>query len=153
MPQLILRDTFRGSAGLIQLPQKPQLQSQMPSQTYVNYAMGPLHVSFSFRFEPHNNYYILGLVSVMVFAFRFPCGCLFCLLGLNLLGLHLCSLFEFTLSRHVCLLLMVHDSFQEFAEWLLFPLLPVGEACADHHAVPQPFQQYGGAYSFRSLAE
>ena len=41
LPQLILRDTIRDSAGLITLPQQQQPLCQMPSQAYANYAMGP----------------------------------------------------------------------------------------------------------------
>ena len=37
--QLILRGKVRGSVGLTNMPHQPQ--SQMPSQTYANYAMGP----------------------------------------------------------------------------------------------------------------
>ena len=48
-PQLIQRDTWRGSAGLTCVPQQPQPQSQMSSQAYANYDMGPLQVNFSFR--------------------------------------------------------------------------------------------------------
>ena len=39
-PQLILRDAMRGSARLNNMPQQ-QPESQIPSQAYVNYAMGP----------------------------------------------------------------------------------------------------------------
>ena len=45
-PQLILRDTMRGSVGLTTLSQQQQNETQMPSQVYVNYAMGPSQVSF-----------------------------------------------------------------------------------------------------------
>ena len=38
--QLIPRDMMRGSAGLTNVPQLQQPQSQMPSQAYANYAMG-----------------------------------------------------------------------------------------------------------------
>ena len=45
---LILRDTIRGLVGLATvLQQHPQ--SQMPSQAYANYAMGPPKVSFLFQ--------------------------------------------------------------------------------------------------------
>ena len=47
----------------------------MPLQTYINYARGPLQVSFSFRVE------MLGFVMVSAFYFMFPCGCHFQLWG------------------------------------------------------------------------
>ena len=52
--QLIPRDTVRDSVGLTNMPQQ-QSQSQMPSQAYANYAMGPLQASFSFRVESPTN--------------------------------------------------------------------------------------------------
>ena len=48
LPQFILRDTMQGSAGLTNVPQQRQPQSQMPSQAYANYAMGPRQEIFSF---------------------------------------------------------------------------------------------------------
>ena len=44
LPRMILRDTIRGSACLTTLPQQEQPQSQMSSQAYANYAMGPPHM-------------------------------------------------------------------------------------------------------------
>ena len=48
-PKLILRDTIMGSVGLATESQQQQPQSQMLSQAYANYAMGPLQVSFLFQ--------------------------------------------------------------------------------------------------------
>ena len=45
-PQLILRDSMRGSVGLATVSKQQQPQSQMPSQAYANYALGPPQVSF-----------------------------------------------------------------------------------------------------------
>ena len=45
-PQLILRDTMRGSCGHTIMPQQQQPKSEMPSQAYTNYAMGTPQVSF-----------------------------------------------------------------------------------------------------------
>ena len=87
LPQLFSRDTLRGSAGIMHLPQQPP-QSNVPSQAYAKYAIGPLQVSFSFRVESPNNSYIMCLVSVMVFAFRFQCGCCVHLWRLNIWSLH-----------------------------------------------------------------
>ena len=45
-PQLILRNTVRGSVCLTTVPQQQQSQSQIPSQAYTNYALGPTQMSF-----------------------------------------------------------------------------------------------------------
>ena len=75
-PQLILRDTMRGSAKLTIL-QLQQPQSQMPSQVYVNYAMGSPQVNFFFAVEPPTNFFCVG--SVIVFsAVGFPYDCHVC---------------------------------------------------------------------------
>ena len=68
-PQWILREAVRGSVSLTTMPEHQQPQSQMPSQAFVNYTMGPLLVSFSFRGNPPTNSLCHMLVSVMVFAF------------------------------------------------------------------------------------
>ena len=47
--QLILKRHIRGSIGFSTVLQQQQLNFQMPSQAYVNYAMGPSHVSFLFQ--------------------------------------------------------------------------------------------------------
>ena len=71
LPQLILKHTVRGSGGHTTMLQQQKPLCQMPSQTYANYAIGPLQVSFSFRFEPPTDSIYHMLVSVMVFAFHF----------------------------------------------------------------------------------
>ena len=111
-PQLILRDTLRGSAGHLCVPQ--QRQSQMLPKAYANYAMDPLQVSFSFRVESLNNSYIMCLVSVIVFAFCFwvpmwlPCSPI----GAQYLGFMTPQPFRVYpfLCRHLCLLVMVFGS-------------------------------------------
>ena len=40
-PPLILRDTMKGAADFATVLLQQQSQSQMPSQAYANYAMGP----------------------------------------------------------------------------------------------------------------
>ena len=45
-PWLIPRDTVWGSVGLTTMMQQQQTQSQMPSQAYVMYVMGPLQINF-----------------------------------------------------------------------------------------------------------
>ena len=49
----------------------------------------------------------------------------------------------------MCLLMMVCGSYQESAEWLLLPLF--GKPSATHFTVPQPLQQFDGAYSIGDL--
>ena len=68
-PQLIPRYTMRDSADLLHVQQQQHPQSQMPSQTYATYVMGPLQVSLSFRVESPTNSYVMHLVFVIVFAF------------------------------------------------------------------------------------
>ena len=42
LPQLILRDTIRGSVGLTTVPQQQPCMLQMPSKAYANWLMVPL---------------------------------------------------------------------------------------------------------------
>ena len=48
LPPLILRDTVRGDVGLATVPQQ-ESHSQMPSQAYAKYALGPSQMSFVFE--------------------------------------------------------------------------------------------------------
>ena len=48
-PQLILRDTVRGSVSLTTVLQQQQPQYKMPSQANATYGMGPPQVSFLFQ--------------------------------------------------------------------------------------------------------
>ena len=66
-PHLILRDTMRGAANLTNMPQQQCPQTQIPSQAYVNYAMGLLQVGFSFRVEAPKNFLFHVLMTVLVF--------------------------------------------------------------------------------------
>ena len=138
-PQLILRDTLMGFACFTNLLQHQPPQSQMPSQVYANYAMGPLQVRFSFRAEPSLGLLCHVLVSVMVVAFCFqvllwlPCS----LWGINHWGLKHCNPSGFTLGRHMCLLVLVSGPCQKCTEWLLLLLPQVGGVLI----VSQPFQQ------------
>ena len=105
-PPLVSRDT-RIVVGLTTVLQQVP-QSQRPSQDYANYAMGPPQVSFSFRVEPLTNcLYIWCLFWCMLSPFRFQCGCLFHLWGLNCWGLHHHSPLEQTHGRHMGILVMV----------------------------------------------
>ena len=58
--------------------------------------------------EPPTDSYVMYFVSVMVFAFRCPCGCML-ICGAHILGLQHHNPFEFTLGMHLCLLVMVHS--------------------------------------------
>ena len=66
---LAVRDS-EGVVGLATVLQQ-QPQSQMPLQAYADYAMGPPHVSFSFRVEPPGTFYMCWcLFWCMLSAFR-----------------------------------------------------------------------------------
>ena len=71
LPQLILRDIMRGSAGLTTKPQQQQLQSKIPPKAYANLVMCTPQVSFSFIVEPSTNSLCHVLMSVMLFPFCF----------------------------------------------------------------------------------
>ena len=66
-PSLMLRDTK--VIGLTTVPQQLP-QSQVPFQADANYAIGPPHVSVSFRVE-YLTTFLYMFVSVMVYAFSF----------------------------------------------------------------------------------
>ena len=53
LPQLILRNTMRVSAGLTTMLQQQPPQPQVLSHAYANYVMDPLQVSFSYIVEFH----------------------------------------------------------------------------------------------------
>ena len=65
-PQLILRDTLRCSAGLTNMLQQHP-ESQMPSQGYANYAMGPQQVGYYFTVKPANDFlcYVFGVCFML----------------------------------------------------------------------------------------
>ena len=52
--------------------EQQQSQSQMPSQAYGSYAIGPPKVSLSFRVDPPANFSILVSVMVSDFCFQVP---------------------------------------------------------------------------------
>ena len=89
-----------GSAGLKTVLQEQEPQWQMPSQAYGNYAMGSLC-------------FMWAIIMVFAFCFQvFWCGCYVHQWGLNHWGLLCCSPMEYTLGRHICLLVMVHGPCQ-----------------------------------------
>ena len=55
LPQLILRDTVRGSLGIATVLQQQQPQSWMPSQAYASLSLVFFRWVFSFRLEPPTN--------------------------------------------------------------------------------------------------
>ena len=85
---------------------------------------------FSFKVEPSTSSLCCMLVLIMVFTFCFqssmklPCSPR----GLSHWGLQCHNLMEFTLGRHMCLLMMICSPCQEGTKWLLLPLFLVGEA-------------------------
>ena len=123
LPLLTLRDS-RGVDGLATALQQ-QPQSQMPLQTYANYAMSHPQVSFSFTFEPSTAFFYMCcfLFWCMLSAFRCHTECCIHIWELNHWGLHCGSLLELTHGRYMCNLVMVINPHQECTEWLLSPLL------------------------------
>ena len=116
----------------------------MPPQANSSYPMGPSEVSFLFQsWASHQLLIYVGFCS----------GYHTHQWGLNHWGLHPCSPLEHKHCRHLCIMVMVIGSHQEFTEWLLHPLLQLEEPYATHSAVLKPFQQYGGVYSFGGIAE
>ena len=98
--------------------------------------MGATQVVFFVRVETPTNSLWHVLVSVMVFTFWLCC-----------------KPFEYTLGRHKCLLVVVHDPCQECMEWLTHPLLQVEGAWCYLFNSPQPIFPYWRAYSFRGSTE
>ena len=58
-PQLLHRDTMRGSFGLTTVPKQQLPQSEMPSQAYASYTMGPSLVSFLFQRWASHQFFML----------------------------------------------------------------------------------------------
>ena len=106
-PPMTLRDT-RGVSGLATVLQQ-QPQSKMPSQTYTNYAMGPLQVSFFFTLEPLTDLliYVGVCYGVCFLPSRYDSGCHIHQLGLNHWSLLHCSPLEHINCRHMCILVVV----------------------------------------------
>ena len=150
-PQLIPRHTMKGSAGLTNVPQQCQPQSQMASQAYANYAMGALQVSFSFRVEPPviscRPLGVWCLLWCLPSAFRFPWGHVHLWGGQPLRSRHPQSFSVYPWQAHVhpgdCLW-----SMPDIQRVVAPPTASGRGHPAAHLAVIQPFQQYCGAYSF-----
>ena len=95
--------------------------------------MGPLQVAFLSELSlPLLFYMCWFLFWCMLSVFRYHAGCHINLWGFKCWGLHHCSLLELTHGRHMCNLVMVTSPHQECTEWLLPPLLWVGEPFATH---------------------
>ena len=75
-PLLIPRDIMKGSVGLTTILQQQQPESHMPSQAYVNYAMGPPKVSFSFKVEPPTDSCVVGVCYGICFLVPIWLSCL-----------------------------------------------------------------------------
>ena len=155
LPPLLTPRHPGGVIGPATVPQQ-QPPSQMPLQTFTNYAMGPPQVGFSFRVEPPSilYFYMFHVFWCMLSAFRCHAGCFIHQWGLNHLGFAL-------------LLPFVTYPWQTYVQpddgHLPTPgmhrvsapsmALSRGEPPATQSAVPKLFQLYGGAYSFGGLAE
>ena len=122
--QLILRVRMRGSIGLTTMLQPHKTQSQIPSQAYANYAMGPLQVSFLFQSRAFNQfilscvgicYGVCFLLTDSLLAAGFTNG------GSTIWACNTKTLQS--ISRPMYLPDMVHGTHQECNEWLLLPLL------------------------------
>ena len=122
MPQFISRNRLKGSFCLATMLHTQQPQCQMPSQAYTNYVLVSPQVMFSFRVEPYTNSLCHMLVSVMVFAvcFQLPMW-----LSCSPMRQH-CNLSQYTLVRHLCLLVVVCEPCHECTECLLLHLLQEG---------------------------
>ena len=68
------------------------------------------------------------LLWCLLSAFRFPFACLVQQWELSCLGLQCCNPMEYTLSRHMHLLVMICGPCEECTGWFLLPLLQVGGA-------------------------
>ena len=150
--------TPRHSGGVVGLATVLQFQppSQMSLQAYVNYAMGPPQVGFSFRAEPPTilYFYMFGVSS----------GICFLLSGamMNVVFIYGGSTVEICTIAALWSLPMADI----YATWQCssahtrcaqsscsFHCFELGGAPATQSAVLPPFQLYGGAYSFGGLAE
>ena len=127
-PQFIQRDTMMGSASSLiccsNNDHSPRcLFRHMPTMSWVLCG----YISLSELSLPIISYVMCWcLLQCLLYAFRFPCGCCFHLWGLNHCGLQHCRHSEFTLGRHMCLMVMVFVWFKEYTEWLLLQLPWVG---------------------------
>ena len=125
----ILRYTMRGCLGIITVLQLQPSQSQIPSQAYAHYAMGPPQVSFLIQ-SWASHWFIMFHIDVMVFAFcfRLTRGCYVHQWGLDHWDLQCSTLWRIPLAD-MCFWAMVHGPYQECSKWLLLLLLWVGGIC------------------------
>ena len=108
--------TPRHSGGVVGLATVLQ---RLPFQSYA---------SHHFVFD------VFGVCSEV--CFQVPCWMPYSLMGLNHWGLHHCNPLELTHGRHMPNLVMVIGPHKVCIEWLLPPLLGVGEPHATQSAVP-----------------
>ena len=118
-PPLIVRGMVKDSVGLAPVLQQQQSWSQIPSQTYANYAMGPSQVSFLSEFSlPLISYFgacygVCFLLSGSHVSVMFTNG------GLTIRICTTATPWSVSLGRHMYLLLLVHGPHQECTRWLL----------------------------------
>ena len=107
LPPVILRDTMRCVVDLTSVPQQ-HLQTLMLCLAYVNYAMDPPQMSFSFSLlSLPLLWFGWCLLCCLLSACRLHCTCHFHQWGLNHCVLHPCNLSKYTYGRHMCLLMLV----------------------------------------------
>ena len=151
LPQLILQDTLRDSAGLTHMPQQHIPQSWVSSQAYATYALGPLQVSSSSEMSlPQFLYHVLGVlwcllsgshVAVMItYGGSFLGLCDTTTLSLPMVGI--CVSWWWSVTHTGVHGMAVSSS-----------ALSQEEPSATHLMAPQQFQQYGVAYSSWGLAD
>ena len=151
LPQLIPSCIMRGSVGLTTVPQQQQPQSQMPSQVYINYAMGPSQVNFLLQVSVPRIYNVIYwcLLVCLLSAFRFPCVCHVYPSGLNNFNPP-----EYTHGKYMCLLVMMNGPCHECTKWLHISLLQVeGNFLLLTQLSNQTFHEYGEACSIGGLVE
>ena len=137
---LILRITWGVDGFTDVLQHKPR--SQIASQAYANYAIGPSHVSFLFQEWASHQFLYVHVVMTFAFASKFWCDHHAHWLGLNHWGLNHCNPLQYIHSRNMCLLVLVHDPCQGCMEQLLPSLLWLECLLVTQGAILQPFNQY-----------
>ena len=108
------------SSVAILLQHQPYSQMPVVMQAYANYNMGPPQVRYSLsEFSLPHWLFILVFVMMLLSTFIFWCGRHFHQWDLNQLGLHHCNPLEFTLGRHMYLLVLVPGPCHRWTEYLL----------------------------------
>ena len=142
---------MRCSVGLTTVPQQKQLQSKMPSQAYNNYALGPPHISFHFKkkLSLQPIYYVGVCNSVCLMLSVSHVAALFTNKDSMSWVCTAATLGSISMEGIFSSQWWVNGQQQECTEWLIFPLLYIGEFQADHSPVHQPSSNMV-TYSFRA---